>query len=141
MEVFALPAVSTLLAGCWFVFWLASAVFIFSVGEPTARTDFPFITEVKWSEETRGIFAYHVFALLWINSFIIGSVQFIIGASTVIWYFEVKTDSKGRFTLGRAIWWLFRYNWASVAFGSFIIAICQAIRLIFEYYRRKMGST
>lgn len=31
------------------------------------------------------------------------------------------------------------YHWASVAFGALIIAICQTIRIIFEYYRRKMG--
>lgn len=31
------------------------------------------------------------------------------------------------------------YHWASVAFGALIIAICQMIRIIFEYYRRKMG--
>jgi choline transporter-like protein 2/4/5 len=88
MEIFLLPLVSCILSGLWFVIWLTGAVYLFSVGEPTARDDFPFITEVKWSESTRGVIAYHAFALLWINAFIIGCVQFIIGASTCIWYFE-----------------------------------------------------
>lgn len=82
---------------------------------------------------------YHVFALLWINAFIIGCVQFIIGASTCQWYFTVKTDSKGRNTIPTAISWLFKYHWASIAMGSLIIAICQMIRLVFEYYRKKMS--
>jgi hypothetical protein len=34
MEVFALPAGSTLLSGVWFLIWLSSAIFIFSVGTP-----------------------------------------------------------------------------------------------------------
>lgn len=63
-----------------------------------------------------------------------------MGASACIWYFEVNTDSKGRNTLGKASKWLFRYHLGSIAFGSFVIAVCQMIRLIFEYYRRKMGS-
>jgi hypothetical protein len=88
MEIFALPLISCILSGIWFVIWLTGAVYLFSVGEPTARENFPFITEVKWSDSTRGVIAYHAFALLWINAFIIGCVQFIIGASTCIWYFE-----------------------------------------------------
>lgn len=27
----------------------------------------------------------------------------------------------------------------SVAFGSFLIAVCQMLRFLFEYYRKKMG--
>jgi len=139
MIVFALPAVSTVLAALWFIFWLASAIFIFSVGTPAPREGYEFITEVKWDVNTRCIFIYHMFALFWINSWIIGCVQFIIGASACIWYFEVNTDSKGSGTLGRAINWCFKYHLGSIAFGSFIIAVCQMLRLLFEYYRQKMG--
>lgn len=124
MEVFLLPFASIILTGIWFLIWLTSAVCIFSVGTPEARTDFPFITNIVWSKGTRAVMVYHVFALLWINAFIVGGIQFIIGASTCIWYFECKTDSLGRFTLGRATWWFFRYNWPSVALGALIIAIC-----------------
>jgi len=139
MLVFILPGVSTILAALWFIFWLASAIFIFSVGTPAPREGFDFITEVKWNKTTRCVFIYQMFALFWINSFIIGCVQFIIGASACIWYFECNTDTKGQGTLGRASGWCLRYHLGSIAFGSFIIAVCQMIRLIFEYYRQKMG--
>jgi Plasma-membrane choline transporter len=124
MEIFVLPLASTIASAIWFLFWLFSAVYIFSVGTPTARTDFPFMTNIVWSRNTRAILLYHVFALLWVNSFIIASVQYIIAASSCIWYFEVATDTKGRFTLKRAAYWFFRYNWGSVAVGSLIVAIC-----------------
>lgn len=83
---------------------------------------------------------YYVFGLLWINAFVIGCCQFIVGASACIWYFEVNTDSKGRRTVLKGAHWLFRYHMGSVAFGSCLIAVCQMIRLIFEYYRQKMGT-
>jgi hypothetical protein len=140
MEVFLLPMLSCVLTLLWACFWLFAAVYIFSVGEPTARTDFPFITDVQYDNKTRGVIAYHAFALLWINAFIVQCVQFVIGASTCLWYFEVSTDTKGKYTLGRAMYWLTRYHWPSVALGSFILAVCQAIRLVFEYYRKKMSA-
>ena len=67
---------------------------------------------------------YFVFAFLWVNNFIIGLTQFIIGASTVIWYFDRESESKGKGTLYGAFFWGMGYHWASVALGSLIIAIC-----------------
>ena len=36
------------------------------------------------------------------------------------------------------MWWAFRYHLGSVAFGAALIAICQMIRAIFEYYAKKI---
>lgn len=94
------------------------------MGEPGPREDAPFITEVKWDMNTRGVFAYHLFGLLWITAFITGCAQFIIGASACMWYFEVSTDTKGRNTVLKSAWWLWRYHMGSIAFGSFVIAVC-----------------
>jgi hypothetical protein len=137
--VFFLPAASSLLAFIWIAIWLSAAIFIFSVGEPEARDGLPFFTEIKWSEQTRYIMIYHVFAYLWINAFIVGMTQFVIGASTVIWYFDCRGDSYGKGSLYKAFSWGALYHWSSVALGSLIIAICQMIRLAFEYYRKKMA--
>merc|ERR1712156_976382 len=78
--------------------------------------------------------------LFWINAFIMGMCQFIIAASACIWYFEVNSDTRGKGTVGRAIYWAFRFHMGSVAFGAALIAICQLIRLVFEYYRRKIQA-
>merc|ERR1712015_455962 len=32
-----------------------------------------------------------------------------------------------------------KYHLGSVAFGSFLIAVCSMLRFLFEYYRKKMG--
>ena len=72
MVIFALPIISSIVMCLWALFWLFAAVFIFSVGVPGPRENYPFVTEVKWNINTRCIFIYHVFGLLWINSFIIG---------------------------------------------------------------------
>lgn len=139
MSIMLLPLVLSFIQMIWFLIWLLAAVYIASIGTPEPREMYPFITEVKWSDETRYVLIYHLFGLLWVNAFVIGCCQFIIGCSACLWYFEVSGPSQGKGTVRRATFWLFRYHLGSIAFGSCLIAICQMIRLIFEYYRKKMS--
>merc|ERR1712084_127773 len=141
LKIFILPAVSYVVIALWSIFWLVGALWVFSSGYPEPRDDgFPFLTIMRWDDKTHGVFFYDVFGLFWINAFIIGVCQFIIGASACIWYFEVSGDTKGEGTLGVAFKWAFKYHLGSVAFGSFIIAVCQMMRFLFEYYRKKIGA-
>ena len=140
MHIFLLPFLSYLMATIWLSIWVVSAIYVMSVGKPEPREGYEFTTEMKWTEETRYIFFFQVFMLFWLNAFIMGMAQFVIGASACIWYFECNGDSGGRGTVGRALWWGYRYHMGSVAFGSFMIAVCQLIRFLFEYYRKKIQS-
>lgn len=116
-------------------------LYVFSVGWPEPRDDgMPFLTIMRWDEITHAAFFYDVFGLFWINAFIIGVCQFIIGASACIWYFDVAGDTEGKGTVGKAWGWAFRYHLGSIAFGSFLIAVCQMMRFLFEYYRKKIGA-
>jgi hypothetical protein len=100
MKIFALPILSYLVICAWSLFWIIGAIMVFSVGNPEPRDDgFPFLTEVKWTPITRTAFFYDVFGLFWINAFIIGVCQFVIGCSACLWYFECTTDTKGSGTV------------------------------------------
>ena len=140
LRIFLLPLCAYFVCAIWFACWLVSAVFVFSIGEPEAREGYEFITEVKWESTTRYIVVYQFFMLFWINAFIMGMCQFIIAASACIWYFEVGSDTGGSGTVGRGIYWAFRFHMGSVAFGAALIAICQLLRFLFEYYRKKIQS-
>jgi hypothetical protein len=76
--------------------------------------------------------------LFWINTIIVGCTEFVIGTSAVIWYFEGNTDTKGKGSIMTGWRWLVKYHLGSVAFGSAIIAFCQLLRFLFEYYRKKI---
>ena len=140
VRIYLLPLVSYLIIGIWMTLWLVSLIYVWSVGTPEPREDYPFITNIKWEDKTRYTVLYQVFMLFWMNAFIMGGCQFIIAASACIWYFEVESDTQGKNCVGRAIKWFFRYHLGSVAFGSFIIALCQMLRFMFEYYRKKIES-
>jgi len=137
-QVFLAPPISAILVIIWLVLWVAIAAYIFSVGEITTNPELPFMTTVVWTDETRYVFLYSLFGYLWINAFMIGVTQFIISAACAIWYFSSTSDSSGSGSLSTGLWWVFRYHLGSIAFGSFLIALVQMIRIIFEYYKRQI---
>ena len=71
-----------------------------------------------------------------------GCQQFVIACSACIWYFTVQSDTEGSGNLCKSIKWVVIYHQGSIAFGSCVIAICQMIRLVFEFYANqiKKGS-
>lgn len=125
--------------GVWVVFWVISAVYVYSVGEAQRSTTNPVFAEMKWNNVTRYVWIYHLFGLFWISAFIIGAAQFIIATCCALWYFSHggKSDDKNQGGLGTGVKWLFRYHLGTIAFGSLIIAIMQMIKLAFEYLRKK----
>jgi hypothetical protein len=123
----------------WCLLWFFGGMYMYTVGYAIPRPGFEFTTEIMWDPATKPIIVYYIFGLFWVNAFLIGATQFIIAAAAVIWYFDQGSDKKTD-CVGRGIWWLWRYHLGSIALGSMIIAICQTIRVIFEYYRRKIQS-
>lgn len=135
-QVFAVPPIASVIIVAWLVLWVFIAAHIVSVGEIKPREDLPFLTTVEWTDETQYVFLYSLFGYLWVNAFIIGVTQFIISAACAIWYFSCTSDSNGSGSLMRGIAWVMRYHFGSIAFGAFLIALVQFIRIIFEYYRK-----
>lgn len=137
-SIFTVPFIFFFIIGGWIVFWIISAVWLFSVGEATHREGSP-IAEMHWNTTTRYVWIYHIFGLFWISAFIIGCAQFIIAAVTCIWFFAQggSSDDKAKASLRIGFKWIFAYHMGSVAFGSLIIAIMEMIKLLFEYMRKK----
>jgi len=137
-SIFTLPITFTILAGGWVIFWCASFVFLYSIGTPGPNPDFSSLTTIIWTDNTRYMVLYYLFGGLWVNSFLIGACQFLIAACACIWYFTCNSDNKGYGTMCKAFSWLFCKHLGSIGFGSFLIAVVQLIRILFEYYRRKI---
>ena len=140
-SILLLPIIFLALCAGWIVFWVYTAVYVFSVGNIEPReSPFSFVSTIKWTTQTRYIFLYHLFGGLWVNAFLIGCFQFIVAAACAIWYFSFSTDVAGKGSMRTGAKWILRYHFGSIAFGSFIIALVQFIRIIFEYYRKKIQA-
>lgn len=96
------------------------------------------MTEVVWTDNTRYVFLYSLFGYLWLNAFLFSLASFVVAAAAAIWYHSFKSDDAGKGSVSRGFYWAFRYHLGSLAFGSFLIALIQFIRIIFEYYANKI---
>lgn len=86
-RILMIPFVFFIVVGIWVVFWIISAVWVFSVGDAVKRNGVPF-ADIEWDKTTRYVWIYHLFGLFWISAFIIACAQFIIAAVTGMWYFS-----------------------------------------------------
>jgi len=139
LRIFLIPLSSYIFLALWGGLWCLGGLWLYTCGYAHPREGFEFSTEIMWDKATKPVIVYYIFGLFWVNSFIIGMTQFIIAAAAVIWYFDQGSDKKTD-CVGTGIKWVWRYHLGTIALGSMIIAICQTIRAIFEYYRRKIQS-
>jgi solute carrier family 44 protein 1 (choline transporter-like protein) len=60
----------------------------------------------------------------------------VIAGAVATWYFT-RDKSTLHLTVFVSVWRVFRYHLGTVAFGAFIIALVQLIRLIMKYLEKK----
>ncbi|XP_062126376.1 choline transporter-like 2 [Drosophila sulfurigaster albostrigata] len=88
--------------------------------------------KVVWS------MAYNIFGFLWLSFFISGFSDMVLAATFARWYWTFKKRDVPYFTLTHAFCQTAIYHLGTLAFGSLILAICRAIRLILEYIDHKL---
>lgn len=142
-----------LLGLAFMLVWAVGTVYLYSVGEPVKRDEYP-IANVKWATETRYMWYFNLFAILWVIAFFVCSGDFVIGASACIWYFNQtpqgvnkknkREDQKTSYSISpvcTAFYWLYRFHIGSIALGSFLLAVVWAIRLAMAYLHQKLKET
>lgn len=70
-SIFVVPMTFFLVIMVWFLFWIISAVYVYSVGTAVPGTT-PIFSDIKWNNTTRYVWIYHIFGFFWISAFIIG---------------------------------------------------------------------
>jgi hypothetical protein len=79
-RVLFLPIIAYAVCVPYLVYWVVSAVFLYSIGEPYFEEN-SFFAEIKWSDNTNYMWWFYLFALLWSIAFIICVQQFMIAAT------------------------------------------------------------
>lgn len=74
----------------------------------------------------------HGFGLLWGISFLLACSHFVIACATALWYFG---PSRAQFKnpIQTSVFWMIRYHLGSIAFGSILLAIVWALRIVAQY--------
>lgn len=90
--------------------------------------------DLKWK------IALYVFGLFWISELLSAIFIYCIIVGVCTWYFTSSHDTRGNFSMFKGLWYAFRYNMGSLAFGSFLLAIIWTLRVIFEYIDKKLKN-
>lgn len=103
-------------------------------------------------EQMQGVLWGHLFFFLWVCQFIVYFVYIAQSGAVADWYFSRREEETGkkargkgdeqlaRFPLCRSLGRVFRYHFGTVAFASFLVALIQFIRVVFEYMARKFDK-
>ena len=135
-EVTLVPIVLIATAAAYTIWWGYGLAGIYSVGDLSWNPSYPW-GKLQVSDQMKVYLYIHIFALLWNLAFFLAVSHFILACATAIWYFN-RNDIEKPNPLVRSVWWLFRYHLGSVAFGSLVLAIVWAIRIIVVYLHQKL---
>lgn len=135
------PIIQTIGLLIFMVIWVAYAVQLASTGEVVVvkapvDTDAS-VRSFQFDEFTTNCGWYHIFCLLWTSGFISAVGNIIISMSVAKWYFTRDKSEIGSLTVLGSIYDAMRYHLGTAAFGSFIIAVTQIIRMIVARAQKK----
>lgn len=71
---------------------------------------------------------------LWTNTFLSSSGFYVTCGAVAGWYWAEDKRKLGKSPILSSVWRYARYNLGTVLVGSFIIAVVQLIRILFNYY-------
>mmetsp|Transcript_13456 Transcript_13456/g.28699 ORF Transcript_13456/g.28699 Transcript_13456/m.28699 type:complete len:261 (-) Transcript_13456:35-817(-) len=74
---------------------------------------------------------------LWTNTFVSSSGFFVTCGAVAGWYWAADKRALGRHPILASAWRYARYSVGTVLVGSFLIAVVQLIRALFNYYVRQ----
>ena len=96
--------------------------------------------QITLSDSQTNMVYLHIFMFFWVFEFIQAVFNYTTIVAVCTWYFSSTNDTRGDFSLSTGFAWCFRYNFGSLALGSFILAVVWIIRIIFEYIDDKMKT-
>lgn len=158
------PIVPVFLAIIYFLFWVAEALYIFSVTDEAVGNIDPLyvdgfkeaypnrdtaFVDLEFRDSFRGYALYHIFHLFWNVQFLFYFGYLVCAGAIADWYFT-KCDASGNKIVGfqqdelshmpvmGSFLRVLRYHMGTVAITSLIIAIIQTIRAVVKYIEEKV---
>ena len=153
-SMFLLPVVKFILIGGFYIYWIAvmgglgsSGKFqkvenaTYTVTTVDSKT-LEFVEEkMAFDDATMNAMYYHIFGLLWTNALFIALMNFMIASATSQWYFASVENGEKQFEGNPSVNALSLGYWThfgTMVFGSLIVAVAEAARMVIEYMTKQM---
>jgi len=132
------PVVYFFLTIFFMVFWFAGFSAIASLNEIKADPMIPQGKDIIWAEDKQYMALFFLFAGLWFVAWLDYSCSFIVIVSASTYYFNSSSDHEGGAEVMTGFYMTYFNHLGSIAFGAFIIAVIQLIRIVFVYAAKKI---
>ena len=135
-RIIAVPLLYYVLTMIVVVLWIFANISVASIGTITADTSssIPFAKDFHHtdaeSKKVAGLALFLFFGLLWVYNLFKAKTSFIVMASASTYYFNSNKDREGSAEVMKGFKFVYLYHFGSLAFGSFIIALIQFIRIV-----------
>lgn len=130
---------------CTFIFWLWGLTGVLSItdDEITASSVTFQTKDVNRSSGVNWMVAGMVLGMIWVSAFIMACNEFAVICAACSWYFsrkDIPDDDgiPGDADVWKGLWWTYRYQMGTLAFGSFILTVIWAVRGLLEYIGDKL---
>jgi hypothetical protein len=133
--------ISLIFVWCWTAVLIATSGFTVIQPNEYSGQGHAFAQDLP---EYQNFLWFHIFMLLWGLAFLAACHEFVLAGCITNWYkWQGATDDAGEkltapnMALFRSMGRLARYHLGTVALGSLIIAVVQAIQMILNYIKKK----
>lgn len=137
--LFLLPVLTILLLIMFLIYWIITALMIYSFGEYHFQTLIFMNINLNKSNLAKIMWVYHFIALIWISEFIFACQAMVISGSVARWYFT-RNKASLKTPICGSLSHLLVYHMGSVAFGAFIITLIRFPRYVLSAIQRKMKA-
>lgn len=98
-----------------------------------------------WTDEQKMMIFYWAFGICWIMGIFNALGQFCVSYSVMLWYFTPKEDDGSKESpncpLGRAATNGICYHFGTLAFGAFLVTLCDILRFFLGYLAKQAENT
>lgn len=135
-----LPFLTSVFLLLWMVTWLFNAAKLISTGNITQPTAGSQMKVVELTDEQQYMLIGQVFMFFWVYEIIQAVFNYTLIVAVCTWYFTSNQDVRGTFSISTGFGWAIFYNFGSLTFGAFILAIIWIIRIMFEIIDQQMKN-
>lgn len=141
IRILFVPLFEAFLLMIWISFWIGNFMILMSSGNIEYPTKGSQLKRVTLSKDQKRMAWGQVFMFFWIFELIQAIFNYALIVGVCTWYFTSNSDQSGNFSVTTGFWWSIRYNFGSLALGSFLLAVIWMIRITFEYIDSKLKSS
>jgi solute carrier family 44 (choline transporter-like protein), member 2/4/5 len=126
-SVLFVPIAIFLISVVVYAFWVVALIYLYSSGTLVKDETADVIAKFQHDQKLQNALWFEFLGIVWINSFKVAMLQFIISFACCVWYFTEDKEN-----LEHPIWRGVKngifYHMGSLAFGSFILSLVILIK-------------